>query len=74
MKRLISLSLTLVLCLSLFAGCSAVEESKTMTLFTWEGMFPQEVLDGFTKETGIEINYPSLRYHLAHYGMSYAYY
>ena len=57
MKRLISLSLALVLSLSLFAGCAKEEESKTMTLFTWEGMFPQEVLDGFTKETGIEINY-----------------
>lgn len=57
MKKLISLSMALVMCLSLFAGCSAKEESKTMTLYTWEGMFPQEVLDGFKKETGIEINY-----------------
>lgn len=29
----------------------------TINLFTWEGMFPQEVLDAFTEETGIEINY-----------------
>jgi len=26
-------------------------------LFTWEGMFPQEVLDGFEEETGIQIVY-----------------
>lgn len=29
----------------------------TINLFTWEGMFPQEVLDAFTEETGIKINY-----------------
>lgn len=28
-----------------------------MVLFTWQGMFPQEVLDGFTEKTGIEIVY-----------------
>ena len=26
---------------------------KTLNLYTWQGMFPQEVLDGFTRETGI---------------------
>jgi spermidine/putrescine-binding protein len=31
--------------------------AKQLTLFTWEGMFPQEILDGFEKETGITINY-----------------
>ena len=30
---------------------------KTLNLYTWQGMFPQEVLDGFTQETGIAINY-----------------
>ena len=28
-----------------------------LNLFTWEGMFPQDVLDDFTAETGIKINY-----------------
>jgi len=32
-------------------------ESTTLNLYTWEGMFPQEVLDGFTEETGIKVNY-----------------
>lgn len=27
-----------------------------LTIFTWDGMFPQEVLDGFEAETGIKIN------------------
>ena len=28
-----------------------------LNLFTWDGMFPQEILDGFEEETGIRINY-----------------
>lgn len=38
------------------AGCGA-KEDKEMVLFTWEGMFPQEVLDGFEEETGTKIIY-----------------
>jgi spermidine/putrescine-binding protein len=42
----------------LWAGGSRARNApKQLTLFTWEGMFPQEVLDGFEKETGIKINY-----------------
>lgn len=33
--------------------------SRELNLFTWEGMFPQEVLDAFTAETGIKVNYSS---------------
>lgn len=33
--------------------------SAELNLYTWEGMFPQEVLDSFTVETGIKINYSS---------------
>ncbi len=33
--------------------------STELNLYTWEGMFPQEVLDGFTAETGIKVNYSS---------------
>ena len=38
------------------------QASGTLNLFTWEGMFPQEVLDVFTAETGIEINYSNFDY------------
>ncbi|MEG1380947.1 MAG: spermidine/putrescine ABC transporter substrate-binding protein [Ruthenibacterium sp.] len=45
------------------AASSAPAASATgdaeLNLFTWEGMFPQEVLDGFTAETGIKVNYSS---------------
>ena len=33
--------------------------SSELNLYTWEGMFPQEVLDAFTAETGIKVNYSS---------------
>lgn len=32
-------------------------DNNVLNLYTWEGMFPQEVLDGFEAETGYEINY-----------------
>ncbi len=41
-----------------FMPVSAVTAADNeLILYTWEGMFPQEVLDGFTEETGIEIVY-----------------
>jgi spermidine/putrescine transport system substrate-binding protein len=36
--------------------------SGTLNLYTWDGMFPQEVLDGFEKETGVKINYSNFDY------------
>lgn len=36
--------------------------SQTLNLFTWEGMFPSEVLKDFTEETGIAINYVNFDY------------
>lgn len=38
------------------AGLHAAAEEE-LVLFTWDGMFPQEVLDQFTEETGIKIIY-----------------
>jgi spermidine/putrescine transport system substrate-binding protein len=34
----------------------------SLNLYTWDGMFPQEVLDGFEEETGIRINYSNFDY------------
>lgn len=48
-----------VLALASF-GCGKKQEE--LNLFTWDGMFPQEVLDGFEKETGIKINYSNFDY------------
>ncbi|MDR1353894.1 MAG: spermidine/putrescine ABC transporter substrate-binding protein [Treponema sp.] len=32
-------------------------QNRRFTLYTWEGMFPQEILDGFERDTGYRINY-----------------
>ena len=41
------------------AGSAGTAASGELNLYTWEGMFPQEVLDAFTAETGIKVNYSS---------------
>ena len=43
----------------LFTGCA---KQKVFTLYTWAEMFPQEVLDGFEKESGFRINYINFDY------------
>ncbi|HHY34407.1 MAG TPA: spermidine/putrescine ABC transporter substrate-binding protein [Firmicutes bacterium] len=62
MKRVLTVTLVLALFASLLAGCGTENRDgqgrkTTLNLFTWEGMFPQEVLDEFTAETGVTINY-----------------
>lgn len=67
MKKIFAMALVLALALSMLAGCGQAAESgavsapadsdKELNLYTWEGMFTQEILDGFTEETGIKINY-----------------
>lgn len=38
-------------------GKDSTLEGTTLNLYTWDGMFPQEVLEGFTKKTGVKVNY-----------------
>src|ERR1700752_2384989 len=41
-------------------GCSKKEEAaapKEINLFAWSEYVPQSVIDGFTKDTGIKVNY-----------------
>ena len=48
------------ICLAAVAlgGCtSAPEQPKELNLFAWSEYVPQGVIDGFTKETGIKVNY-----------------
>lgn len=56
MKKAISVLLTLALLVTLLAGCAGGAQEE-LVLYTWEGMFPQAVLDGFEEETGIKVNY-----------------
>ncbi len=60
-KLLPILALVLVV---LLGSCSKSSENEVaitgeLNLFTWEGMFPPEVLEAFTAETGIKVNYSS---------------
>lgn len=62
LKKTVALTVALALTALSLSACSSeaqTEEAGTLNLYTWEGMFPQEVLDGFTAETGIQINYSS---------------
>ena len=55
MKKILAFALAICMIACMFTGCA--KKKETLTIYTWEGMFPQEVLDAFTEETGIEINY-----------------
>ncbi|MEG1010442.1 MAG: spermidine/putrescine ABC transporter substrate-binding protein [Ruthenibacterium sp.] len=68
MKKLLSLALVLVLALCAFSACGTAPAASdasdatggtVLNLYTWEGMFPAEVLESFTAETGIKVNYVS---------------
>ena len=52
-------ALAVFLGISLLAGCS---KQKTVTIYTWAEMFPQEILDGFEKQSGYRINYNNFDY------------
>lgn len=63
MKKILALALAALLMVGAFAGCSnSSQKNGKLVLFTWEGMFPQEVLDGFTEETGIKVTYTNFDY------------
>ena len=49
------------------AGCAYAEETPdisgtTLNIYTWDGMFPQEVLDGFSDRFGVKIQYSNFDY------------
>lgn len=61
--------MSMILTASLLAGCGSNETAENasglsgeLNLYTWDGMFPQEVLRGFEDETGVRINYSNFDY------------
>ena len=56
-KKIISMILCTALAGSMLAGCGEKkeEDNKELVLYTWEGLFPQEILTDFEDETGIRI-------------------
>jgi spermidine/putrescine transport system substrate-binding protein len=54
MKRLATLALAAVT----LAACTSPEaDDKELNLFAWSEYVPQSIIDGFTAETGIKVNY-----------------
>ncbi len=60
-KRILTLILALILILPVLVSCSS-GSGETLNLYTWAGMFPDEVLAEFEAETGIRINYVNYDY------------
>ncbi|MDR0452971.1 MAG: spermidine/putrescine ABC transporter substrate-binding protein [Treponema sp.] len=68
MKRIWLLLVSLAI---ISAGCAReagknqqtqAPQNRQFTLFTWDGMFPQEILDGFERDSGYRINYVNFDY------------
>ena len=70
MKKVLSLVLVGVLAAAMLAGCGGKSgagkksewDGTTLNLYTWEEMFPQEILDGFTEKYGVKISYTNFEY------------
>lgn len=59
MKKILVLVMMLAIIVVPLSGCGGEtgrESGEVLNIYTWDGVFPKEVLDGFTKETGIKIN------------------
>ena len=63
MKRLLAIFFALAIFAGTVSGCADKPSAKNeLVLYTWEGMFPQEVLDEFTRRTGTKIIYSNFDY------------
>ena len=64
MKKLVSLLLAVAMLSLVFslASCSSDSSERTLNLYTWAGMFPDEVIADFEAQTGIEVNYVNFDY------------
>ena len=56
-KRVLAVVMCALMAGSVFTGFKDAGDDKELCTFTWEGMFPQEVLDDFEKETGVKVVY-----------------
>lgn len=71
MKKRLILFLSLILTVTMLVGCGSQDGNGQnaegriggeLNLYTWDGMFPQEILSGFEKETGVRINFSNFDY------------
>ena len=56
-KKIIAMLLCAAMVGTMLTGCGEKkeEDNRELVLYTWEGLFPQEVLDSFEEEKGIKI-------------------
>lgn len=56
-KKIIAMLLCAAMVGTMLTGCGEKkeEDNRELVLYTWEGLFPQEVLDQFEEEKGIKI-------------------
>ncbi|HRK29564.1 MAG TPA: spermidine/putrescine ABC transporter substrate-binding protein [Tepidisphaeraceae bacterium] len=59
LQRFVSRCLAVAVAAAGLAGASASAQNKELNLFAWSEYVPQGVIDGFTAETGIKVNYES---------------
>ncbi len=55
--RLLRPSLAKALIVTAVLAAPLVRAAESLNLFAWSEYVPQAVIDGFTKETGIKVNY-----------------
>ena len=55
MKRIITI--LFIIGLGVITACSSSSPSKELNLYAWSEYIPQTLMDNFTKETGIKVNY-----------------
>ncbi|MBQ8368531.1 MAG: spermidine/putrescine ABC transporter substrate-binding protein [Clostridia bacterium] len=60
--RILSLAIALILILPALVSCGSSGSGEVLNLYTWAGMFPDDVLADFEAETGIRINYVNYDY------------
>src|SRR5688500_2869200 len=57
MKSFISVLACIVLVAVMLTGSASAQPAKEINLYAWSEYVPQAVIDGFTEETGIRVNY-----------------
>ncbi len=56
-KTLLFVATALAAALLAFTGCKPKNSAGELNLFAWSEYIPEDVIKGFTKETGIKVNY-----------------
>jgi spermidine/putrescine-binding protein len=62
MKNIRPVFMFVLFTLVFLTGMSLAAQNRRLILYTWEDMFPQDILDGFTRSTGIEVVYKTFEF------------